>query len=210
MAFHAEGNKVAEPVVEDGHRGLEVSIGREVRRFRRRVDLTVTELSSRAGMSPGMLSKVENGIISPSLATLQSLSAALDVPVTAFFRGFEEQRDASFVGAGKGLKVERRGTSSGHEYQLLGHSFSKSVTVEPTLVEITAEADIFPTFQHPGSEFIYMLSGVMTYHHGGTLYKLKRGDSLLFDAATPHGPQELVKTPIRFLSIISYAPLSKD
>lgn len=83
-------SKGVEQPSEDGRRGLEVSIGREVRRFRQRVDLTMAELSRRSSVSPGMLSKVENGMISPSLATLQALSTALDVPVTAFIRGFEE------------------------------------------------------------------------------------------------------------------------
>ena len=112
--------------------------------------------------------------------------------------------------AGHRLDVERRGTSCGHEYEILGHSFSKMVTVEPTLVTLKRDSDIFPTFQHVGSEFIYMLSGVLTYHHGGVLYTLKRGDSLFFDATTPHGPQELVRTPIRFLSVIAYAPLAEE
>ena len=69
-----------------------------------------------------MLSKIENGVTSPSLTTLQRLSRALGVPVTAFFRRYEERRDAVFVSAGEGLAIERRGTRAGHQYQLLGHT----------------------------------------------------------------------------------------
>jgi transcriptional regulator with XRE-family HTH domain len=68
-----------------------------------------------------MLSKIENGNISPSLTTLQSLSRALGVPVTAFFRRYEEPRNAVFVKAGEGVELERRGTRAGHQYNLLGH-----------------------------------------------------------------------------------------
>src|SRR5919106_508419 len=82
---------------------LERAIGREVRAFRRKLDMTVAELARLAELSPGMLSKIENGMTSPSLSTLQALSRALHVPVTAFFRGYEELRDATFVKAGQGL-----------------------------------------------------------------------------------------------------------
>jgi transcriptional regulator with XRE-family HTH domain len=62
---------------------LEVAIGREVRAFRKKLGITVADLASATDISLGMLSKIENGITSPSLTTLQALSRALGVPVTA-------------------------------------------------------------------------------------------------------------------------------
>lgn len=189
---------------------LEVAIGREVRAFRLKLDMTVTELAKQAGLSPGMLSKIENGVTSPSLATLRALSGALQVPVTALFRKFEEERDASLVRAGEGLKIERRGTRAGHQYELLGHSVGKSIAVEPYLITLTEKSDVFPVFQHDGTEFIYMLEGAVGYRHAGTTYRLTPGDSLFFDADAPHGPEELESLPIRFLSIIVYPRESGD
>lgn len=183
---------------------LEVAIGREVRAFRRQLDMTVVELAKAAGLSSGMLSKIENGGISPSLATLRGLSRALDVPVTAFFRRFEEERDATFVKAGEGLTIERRGTRAGHQYDLLGHSMGKRIAVEPYLITLTEESDVFPLFQHSGIEFIYMLEGEVGYRHSDKTYVLRPGDSLYFDADAPHGPENLRKLPIRFLSVITY------
>ena len=98
---------------------LEISIGRELRALRKKHDMTVAELGALAKVSSGMLSKIENGLTSPSLATLQALSSALNVSVTAFFRSFEKRRDATFVAAGEGLKIQRRGSRAGHEYQLV-------------------------------------------------------------------------------------------
>ena len=54
-------------------RALEASIGFEVRRLRKSMDLTVAQLGLMAGISAGMLSKIENGTISPSLSTLSAL-----------------------------------------------------------------------------------------------------------------------------------------
>jgi transcriptional regulator with XRE-family HTH domain len=183
---------------------LEVAIGREVRAFRQQLDMTVMELAKTAGLSTGMLSKIENGGISPSLSTLQALSRALHVPVTAFFRRFEEERAATFVRAGEGLKIDRRGTRAGHQYELLGHSGGKRILVEPYLITLTEESDVFPLFQHSGLEFIYMLEGEVGYRHSDKTYVLHPGDSLYFDADAPHGPEELRKLPIRFISVIAY------
>ncbi|MDP9137965.1 MAG: XRE family transcriptional regulator [Pseudomonadota bacterium] len=194
---------------QDPHGGgrsgrLEESIGHEVRRFREKLDITLSELAKAASMSAGMLSKIENGSTSLSLSSLQSLSRALQVPVTSLFRSFEEVRDATFVKAGEGLKIERRGTRAGHQYQLLGHSRNRPLAVEPYLVTLTAASDVFPVFQHEGIEFLYMLEGEVGYRHGDQVYVLTPGDSLYFDADVPHGPDELRQLPIRFLSVISH------
>jgi transcriptional regulator with XRE-family HTH domain len=184
---------------------LEVAIGREVREFRKKLDMTVADLAKLADLSAGMLSKIENGMTSPSLDTLQALSRALHVPVTAFFRRYEEERDATFVPAGQGLTIERRGTRAGHQYQLLGHTLRKNIAVEPYLITLTEKSDVFPIFQHAGVEFLYMLEGEVGYRHGNKTYVMRPGDSLFFDADAPHGPDELRKLPIRFLSIICYS-----
>jgi transcriptional regulator with XRE-family HTH domain len=186
-------------------RSLEAAIGREVRNFRHQLNMTVAQLALAARMSAGMLSKIENGQTSPSLATLHELSRALQVPVTSFFRGFEEERSATFVQAGQGLPIERRGTRAGHQYQLLGHGFSRGLAVEPYLVTLTENSDVFPIFQHDGVEFLFILQGEVGYRHGDKLYHMRPGDSLYFDSDVPHGPEQLIKLPIRFLSIITYA-----
>ncbi|MDQ6433273.1 XRE family transcriptional regulator [Mesorhizobium sp. LHD-90] len=185
---------------------LEVAIGREVRTLRKKLGVTVADLASAANISLGMLSKIENGNTSPSLTTLQALSRALGVPLTTFLRRFEEERTAVFVKSGEGVDVERRGTRAGHQYRLLGYvgSAATGVVVEPYLITLTEGSDVFPTFQHDGMEFLYMLEGEVIYRHGSNLYYIAPGDSLFFDADAPHGPEELKKLPIRYLSIISY------
>lgn len=192
-------------LVESRDGDLEAAIGRQVRSLRKKLDMRVTELAKLAGLSSGMMSKIENGLTSPSLSTLTALSGALNVPVTALFQQFEERHDATFVPAGQGLKIQRRGTRSGHEYLLLGHSHDKTLAVEPYMITLTDDSDIFPFFQHAGSEFIYMLSGGMSYRHGNRVYTMKPGDSLFFDATVPHGPETLDELPCNFIAVIAYS-----
>ncbi len=191
---------------EISERNLEAAIGREVRNFRRQQGMTVADLATVTGLSIGMLSKIENGNTSPSLTTLQVLSHAFSVPVTAFFRSYEERREAQHVKAGEHLEIERRGTRAGHQYHLLGHigSNNSGVVVEPYMITLSKESDTFPTFQHGGLELLFMLEGEVDYRHGEQVYPLRPGDSLFFDADAPHGPEVLVKLPARYLSVISY------
>jgi transcriptional regulator with XRE-family HTH domain len=185
---------------------LELAIGREVRAHRRQQNITVAELAQLTGISIGMVSKIENGNTSPSLSTLQTLSNALGVTLTSFFRRFEESRSAIHTKAGEGVEMERAGTRAGHQYNLLGHlgSNASGVMVEPYLITLNEESDIFPTFQHDGIEMLYMLEGEVSYRHGDHLYVLKSGDTLFFDADAPHGPEILHELPARYLSVISY------
>jgi transcriptional regulator with XRE-family HTH domain len=183
---------------------LESEIGAEVRKLRKSLDLTVSELGVASGISAGMLSKIENGSISPSLSTLSSLAKALNVPITGLFRETGDQRDCSFVRAGTGVRIERRGTKAGHLYDLLGHSLGGDVIVEPYLITLKADAEPYINFRHAGVEFIYMLTGKVRYRHADRSYVLGPGDALFFDSAGRHGPEELIKAPMTYLSIIIY------
>ena len=193
--------------LRDGReKNLEMAIGRQVRELRKRQRMTGSDLAAQTGLSVGMLSKIENGVISPSLTTLQVLANALRVPLVQLFSGYEEMRGAMHVKAGQGVEIERAGTRAGHQYHLLGHigSNNSGVVVEPYLIVLSTESDRFPTFQHEGIEMLYMLDGVVDYRHGDQIYRLEPGDSLLFDSDAPHGPENLVVLPARYLSIITY------
>ena len=167
------------------------------------MDLTVAELGAAANLSTGMLSKIENGAISPSLATLKALAKALNVSIGHFFRESEEQPGCSFVKAETGVRISRRGTKAGYLYNLLvSHSLGKEAAIEPYLITLGDDAVAYPNFHHSGHEFIYMLSGAVKYRHGDRVYLLEKGDALFFDASARHGPEDFVKAPIRYLSII--------
>ena len=111
---------------------IERSIGRETKRHRTKNGLTIAELAKQSNLSIGMLSKIETETVPSSLSTLQALSRALLIPITAFFRKLKEKRHVSYVKAGAGMVINRRGSRTGHNYELLGHSPGKDVLFEPT------------------------------------------------------------------------------
>jgi DNA-binding XRE family transcriptional regulator len=183
---------------------LEKVIAKRVRALRRSTGLSVGDMAVKVGISKAMLSKIENAQTSCSLNTLARLAAGLDVPVTSLFRGADTEREAVFVESGHGAVIVGRGTRVGHHYELLGALRGQHKRLEPVLVTLTNASEVFPLFQHAGTEMLYMLEGVMVYGHGESEYTLRPGDSLLLDGEGLHGPHELVRLPIRFLAITAY------
>lgn len=197
----ATGSKAPIGVEEQS---LEASIGMKIRAMRKQRDMTAAELAGLAAISVGMMSKIENGGISPSLSTLDAVATALNVPIGEFFSDTEKRGDCSFVAAGKGVLIDRRGTKVGHQYELLGHALRGEVTAEPFMITLAEDAEPYTQFRHAGVEFIHMISGQVDYRHGENIYPLGPGDSILFDSAVRHGPEILKELPATYLSVIIY------
>lgn len=192
-------------IPQAGDSGLDRYIGLVLREKRQAQSLTIADVASLAGVSRGMLSKIENGQVSPSLDTLRRLAAALGMTLAQLFKNLDvPEGGAQHVRAGEGLEVVRRGTRRGHTYHLLAYDQGPRKQVEPFLITMDDASEVFPTFTHPGVEFIYMLEGRIEYRHGRNTYLLEPGDSLTFKGSIPHGPERLIKVPIRFLAVINY------
>jgi len=192
---------------DDRKNPLEHYLGATIRELRQRHGLTIAQVCEQAGISRGMLSKIENAQTSTGLDVLNRIAQALGVSMSALFRNYDvPDGGAQFVKKGAGMEVVRKGTKRGHTYHLLAYDQGPKKIFEPFLITMDDEAERFPIFEHPGTEFIHMLKGVIEYRHGQQTYVLHPGDTLTFQGDVPHGPEKLIKMPIQFLSIILYPP----
>ena len=188
-----------------GRQSLSRHLGTTIRQLRLQHNLTIAEVSERAGISRGMLSKIENSLAATSLETLELLANALGVTLAKLFQHYNLPRSAAqLVKNGEGMEVVRRGTKVGHTYQLLAYDQGPHKTFEPFIISLEDSYEEFPAFEHPGTEFIHMLEGVLEYRVGDETFVLNSGDSLTFRGEIPHRPENLIKTPIKFLAIIHY------
>ncbi|WP_369651010.1 helix-turn-helix domain-containing protein [Variovorax sp. V11] len=165
-------------------------------------DLSAGALASTAGVSRSMLSRIESGLVSPSIEVLDRIAVGLDVPLSRFFGDQVDRTDCSFVPAGKGVIVERVGAVAGYRYELLGHLLSGNAFVEPYLITLSEDAQPYSTFQHPGIKFIHIVSGRVKYRYGSRTMELKPGDSLLFEARALHGVELIHERPVSYMSIV--------
>ena len=192
-------------VVTGNGKSLDRYLGNVIRELRLKDNLTIAEVAAQAGISRGMVSKIENGQVSTSLETLSKIAQALGVSLAHLFRHYNmPSGGAQLVKYGEGMEVVRRGTRRGHTYHLLAYDQGPKKTFEPFLISMDDASEVFPTFEHPGTEFIHMLKGRIEYRHGQQTYLLEPGDSLTFRGDIPHGPERLIELPIHFLSIIIY------
>ncbi len=186
-------------------KALDRFLGNTIHQLRLQHSLTLAEVSQRAGISRGMLSKIENGLSSTSLETLEQLANALGVTLSRLFQSYNlPSSTAQFVKKGQGMEVVRRGTRSGHTYHLLAYDQGPQKLFDPFLISLEDPGEEFPSFEHAGTEFIYMLEGELEYRVGDEVFVLEPGDSLTFRGETPHRPEKHTKMPIRFLAIIHY------
>jgi transcriptional regulator with XRE-family HTH domain len=201
----ASKNEIEIAKVETPNKALGRHLGSTIRKLRLDHNLTIADVSERAGISRGMLSKIENSIAATSLETLEQLANALGVTLSKLFQNYNLPRGAAqLVKKDEGMEVVRRGTRVGHTYQLLAYDQGPHKTFEPFLITLEDSCEEFPAFEHPGTEFLHMLEGELEYRVGEETFVLKSGDSLTFQGEIPHRPEKLIKTPIKFLAIIHY------
>ena len=176
-------------------------VGERVRDARRALGLTMAQFAEIAEISLGMVSKIEHGQTSPSLSTLTRLAHAARVPITAFFRGLDEEHDVVIVRSDERMEILHEGTREGHVYEDLGSLRGKTRIIEPMMVTLESSDEVFPLFQHEGVEFLHMLEGAMDYGYGPKNYRLGAGDTIQIHGEVAHGPVKLVELPVRFMSV---------
>jgi transcriptional regulator with XRE-family HTH domain len=182
----------------------ESSIGRRIRELRHARGMTLNDLSDRVGLTKGQVSRIENGKVSSPVGTLVQIAKGLGVTLGDLFAPDPALPRAVFTRADDRRLVSGRATQIGHLYESLVPEAPFSKKMEPFMM-IIENPELDPAqnvFRHDGHEFLFIVSGRMTYRHGTEQYEMKEGDSLFFDATVEHGPVQ-VEAPVRFLCIIS-------
>ncbi len=180
------------------------AVGTRARQLRLDLGLTMAKFAEQAGLSLGMLSKIEHGQTAPSLSTLVRLASAAGVPVTALFRGLDEEHDIVIVRKDEGHEILHQGSSPNRIYQDLGSLRGPNRVIEPMITTLNSIDEEFPLYQHSGVEFIHILSGSLEYTYGGGNYVLNEGDTMQLHGEVAHGPVSVPDGPVRFISIKVY------
>jgi transcriptional regulator with XRE-family HTH domain len=168
---------------------------------RKRLKWSLTKLAEKSNVSISTISRIENGLISPTYAVLARLCEALEIR-WADMLGTEEQRFA------KGCRVvNRAGTGVMHNtargvYEWLGADLATK-SMEPTIVDAIPDAGLRKLEGHEGEEFLLVLEGsIVFFMQDYAPLQMSKGDSVYFDASMPHAYYGVTQ-PARFLSIVS-------
>jgi transcriptional regulator with XRE-family HTH domain len=172
-------NKSAEPSTSD--------LGRRVRAARQAQELTLETASRLCGVSRSTLSKVENGLMSPTFDVLQKIVLGLKIEIGELF-GSTPKASAGGRRALTRKDAGQRHAYRGYQMELLATDLAHKVML-PFRIRISAHTlDAFDDWgRHDGEEFLYVISGsVCLYSELYAPTHLSAGDSIYFDSRTGH------------------------
>ena len=174
------------PTLREGLKAY--AIGPKIRSIRLKKKMGLVDLGKHSGLSPAMLSKIERGQQFPTLPTLLRIAMVFSVgleyfvaperdrPVVAISRHRDRLRFPEKEG-GKDLAYEFESLDFPAVQRLLNSYFAEFFAIAP---------DKLRRHQHPGAEFIYVVSGTLTLHIGDDQTTLEARDSIYFDSTVPH------------------------
>lgn len=178
------------------------TVGLRIRALREAMGLSLRDLAERSGVSAPMLSQVERGETSPTLAVAAKIAAGLELTLSQLLR-LDEGEHVAVSRAGKRRRYER----GGHRFEELTPPFPGQ-RADVSLHTLNAGAATGgrgdPPMHEPGSrETAVVLTGVLALIVDGTRHELRAGDSVTFDADLPHHFENDGEEQARFLAVIA-------
>jgi transcriptional regulator with XRE-family HTH domain len=173
-------------------------IGSNLKRLRVESGLSQKGLAETAQLSPTLISRIENGLVRPSIATLELIAHALKVDIGYFFKDEEKRQFViSYRGERKNVPSQR-----GYDIETLIEEMENHF-MDPVIVSLRGkdEEDRVELAMHEGQEFMYVLEGKVEVILGSKRFVLKQGDAAYWNGSVPHKGISLSKKPAKTLNV---------
>lgn len=188
------------------------AIGAAIRSRRHELNMSLRELSKRAGLSIGFLSLVERGRSSLALTSLSNVAKALGMELSSFFPAEEDEANEAEEAKQKGgpLPYVNRAhdaaklaiISSERTYKMLSPRAS-GLILEPIFVTVQPGDTLDEPYSHEGEEFAYVLSGELAFIVDGVEYHLGPGDSIHLRSTVPHAMRNDTDEPVEAIWVLT-------
>ena len=165
------------------------ALGEKLRELRLKKSMGLLQLGKHTGLSPGMLSKLENGKLLPTIPTLLRIAMVFSVGLDYFFTDERKRRLVAIVRKQDRLRFPERPGSGDISYWFESLDFAANERkLNAFLAEFQPVAEEKQRLhQHPGVEFLYMIRGKLNMVIGSDYYSLNAGDAIYFDSGVRHG-----------------------
>lgn len=163
------------------------AIGAKLRRLRLRKSMGLVELAKHTGLSPALLSKLERDVMHPTLPTLLRIAMVFSVGLEYFFNP-EPKPVLEIVRKKDRLRFPDNPDAAQAAYYFESLDFPvPNRPLNSYLAEFEAGNEARArTHEHPGIEFLYVVSGKLELIVGDAAHELAEGDAIYFDATVPH------------------------
>lgn len=176
-------------------------LGERIKRKREMLNMPLSDLSKRVGVSASALSQIENSKAFPSILTLKSIANSLYTTVGELIGENELLTKNPLIKSAeiKFVKVNSSGTSL---FLLSHHENSKQM--EPYIMKFVENSDSSDIMQiHPGQEFIHVLEGKLMISLENTSYIIEKGDNFYFNSNAAHNLRNIHSSSARVLWIVT-------
>jgi transcriptional regulator with XRE-family HTH domain len=178
-------------------------VGSKLRQLRLRKKIGLADLGRHTGLSPSMISQLENGKLIPTLPTLARIAMVFDVGLDHFFTARRKRRPFSVVRGDEPITLPEKADKARPAYFFQCLAFAAQ---EKSLQAYVAEfprrqANEIEEHSHDGAEFLHVLEGSLEIRHGGELFELRAGDSVYFDSSELHSYRGTSRTPAKAVVI---------
>lgn len=161
-----------------------VNLGKQLKKFRKNKSLSLKQVAELSGVSIGLISKIENFRITPSLPVLLKVIQALDIDLSELKLTTNKVEPYILIRKGEG-SMEEREDSAGLEYNFLFSSSISNCNLRTYLININDGVYRKP-ISTDAMEILYVVSGKLDYILNEQLLTLEKGDILFFDGSIPH------------------------
>jgi transcriptional regulator with XRE-family HTH domain len=186
---------VLSKTLEDGL--SKYSIGEKLRALRLRKKIGLVDLGKHTGLSPALLSKIENGKLFPTLPTLLRIAMVYSVGLEHFFAAEEGGPVLAVVRRSERQSFPDSPDSKDVAYHFESLDFPvKDRRLNAYYAEFhPLAAEKVRRHHHAGVELIYVMRGDLEVRVGKEEHTLEEGDAMYFDASVAHGYRKLGKKP---------------
>lgn len=178
----------AEP--EGAGESVPETLGARIRQHRHEAGLSVRGLAAKLGLSPSLISQIERGRSTPSVATLLAIASELKLPMATLFDGVAPGADGTTAGPTTPLQAhgDRQAITlaTGVRWERLNPAESGVDFTYIVYPPGAASCEPDALRQHNGQEYGYVLSGTLTVQVGFKQYLVGPNDSIAFDSTRPH------------------------
>jgi XRE family transcriptional regulator, regulator of sulfur utilization len=182
----------------------QIQVGSRVHALREGMGLSLRDLAERSGVSAQMLSQVERGETSPTLAVAARIAAGLELTLSQLLR-LDEGGAVSIVRAGERLRGGV--TARGHRYDVLTPPLPgqrAEVSLHTLAPGSSTGGPGDPPMHEPGArETAVVADGAVTLVCDGAAHELRAGDAVTFDADLPHHFENNTGADARFYAVVA-------
>lgn len=175
-----------------------MKIGERLKRLRMINSLTQEELASRADLTKGYISQLENDATSPSIATLKDILDVFGVSMEEFFR---ETRDEEIV-FGKEARVQPTEDGAGFTVELLVPG-AQNREMDPVLVSLAPGEEMDEQPFHEGEEFGFVMAGKIELKLDSRVYSVKKDECFYFTSDKKHSVKNVGKNEAKILWVVT-------